>query len=520
MTQKNKGKKKLSRADRAINFVEKFCRIPEGMHVGQPLLLEKFQKDFYRDLLRQDRGVRRAIWSMAKKNAKTTTIATLVLVFLVGPEARQNSQIVSGAMSRDQAAMVFDACCKIIRMSPELSAIIRIIPSKKMLIGLPMNVQYLASSADSKTAQGKSPLVFIMDELGQCRGPRSEFFEALETAQGAHDDPLLIIISTQAADDADLLSILIDDALTGEDPATICHLYTAPEGCRITDERAWRAANPALGKFRSIEDVRRQAKQAQRMPSAEPTFRNLILNQRVETKSPLISRDVWKRCAGVPMPLDECDEIYGGLDLSAKTDLTSLVLLGRHIASGTWNAHSYFWTPEKGLVDRAKRDRAPYDVWVSKKFIMVSPGATVDFEWVVRDVLSICTPLVEMGKLIALAYDRWRIDVFKKELEKQGGDLPMMEYGQGFKDMAPAIDAIEDKILNTTLRHGGHPVLTMCASNAVATKDPAGNRKLDKKRVTGRIDGMVSLAMAAGIAERPHETPGDLDAFLSQPVSA
>lgn len=71
-------------------------------------------------------------------------------------------------------------------------------------------------------------------------------------------------------------------------------------------------------------------------------------------------------------------------------------------------------------------------------------------------------------------------------------------FGQGFISMAPALDALETAMLNNRLRHDGHPTLTMCAANAVVLKDPAGNRKLDKAKSTGRIDGMVALAMAIG----------------------
>ena len=71
--------------------------------------------------------------------------------------------------------------------------------------------------------------------------------------------------------------------------------------------------------------------------------------------------------------------------------------------------------------------------------------------------------------------------------------------------MAPAIDALEAAILDRRLRHGAHPVLRWCAANATVTPDPAGNRKLDKSRSTGRIDGLVALTMALGIAERSLE---------------
>jgi len=127
------------------------------------------------------------------------------------------------------------------------------------------------------------------------RGPQSDFVDAIITSQGAHAEPLLIAISTQAASDADLLSVWIDDAKTSADPCIVCHIYAAPEGCELLDEAAWKAANPALGIFRSLDDLREQMTLAQRMPSMENTARNLLLNQRVSTESPFVSPDVWKQ---------------------------------------------------------------------------------------------------------------------------------------------------------------------------------------------------------------------------------
>jgi phage terminase large subunit-like protein len=68
--------------------------------------------------------------------------------------------------------------------------------------------------------------------------------------------------------------------------------------------------------------------------------------------------------------------------------------------------------------------------------------------------------------------------------------------GQGYKDFSPALDQFEGLALNGRLRHGNHPILSWCASNAVIARDPAGNRKLDKSRPTGRVDGLVAAVMA------------------------
>lgn len=484
---------KLTRAERAMRFCEAYCFVPEGELVGQKIVLIACQQDFFYAILDNPAGTRRAYLSMARKNAKTATIACILVAFLVGPEARQNSQLLSGARSREQAGQVYNYASKMVMLSPVLSGLVKITPSSKSMIGIPMNTEYRASSAESKTAMGGSPLLAILDEVGQVKGPQDDFIDAITTSQGAHESPILIAISTQAADDADLFSVWLDDAEKSQDPRIVSHVYTAPKDADLQDKKAWKAANPALGIFRSLVDLAEQAKQAARMPSAENTFRNLCLNQRVSTVSPFISVDVWKSCGGIVQEYGSAP-VWCGLDLSARTDLTALIIVGK--IAGIWHVTPHFWTPEKGLAERAKRDRAPYDVWARQGYLHTTPGATVDYEYVAQDIGAI----LGMLDVQAIAYDRWRIDILQKELAEHSITLPLKEFGQGFKDMSPALDALESELLNARIAHGNHPVMTMCAANSVVVKDPAGNRKLDKSKSTGRIDGMVALAMAMGVA--------------------
>ncbi|MDE9448048.1 terminase large subunit, partial [Xenorhabdus bovienii] len=324
----------LSRGEKVIAFIERYCIVPEGVLLGQPMKLETFQKAFIRDIYDNPHGTRTAYLSIARKNGKTGLIAGILLAHLVGTEAVQNSQIVSGAMSREQAAIVFNLAVKMINLNPRLQQLIHIIPSSKRLIGKPCNVEYKALSADGKTTHGLSPVLAILDEVGQVKGPQNDFIDAITTSQGAHDAPLLVAISTQAPTDADLLSIWLDDAAHSNDPKIVSHVYTAPMDLEITDPEAWQAANPALDTFRSLKDVEEQAKRAARMPSQENTFRNLILNQRVSLVSPFISRNTWTACAGELEPI--VGKCYAGLDLSAAKDLTALVIIGKS-ASGKWN---------------------------------------------------------------------------------------------------------------------------------------------------------------------------------------
>lgn len=505
--------RKPTRGERVIAFIEAYCKAPEGEHVGKAIKLEPFQRKFILDVYDNPQGTRRAFLSIGRKNGKTALIAGILLAHIAGPEAVINTQIISGALSREQAGVVFNLACKMIQLSPELSKIVKIVPSSKRLIGLTRNVEYRALSADGRTAHGLSPVLAILDETGQVRGPQSDFIDAITTAQGAHKDPLLICISTQAPNDNDLLSIWLDDARASKDPRIVCHVYEAPKDADIMDRKGWLAANPAMGKFRSLQDVEEQAERAERMPSFEPTFRNLVLNQRVEMAAPFISKGVW--ILNSQEPDNEVFyryPVYAGLDLSARNDLTAFVMLAHD--GERWHVKPTFWTPEKGLRDRAKRDRAPYDVWEKDGYIRAVPGASIDYEAVARDILD----LLDGCDVQLIAFDRWRMDLIKKEFAELGADLPLHPFGQGFRDMAPAIDSLESILLNEQMAHGGNPVLTMCMANSRIEQDAAGNRKLNKQKATGRIDGAVALAMAVGVTPQISEE-GDFEGFLTNPVS-
>lgn len=492
------GVRRVTRGERNIDWIQKHCRIPEGKFVGQPVKLAEFQQDVIRGIY--DTPTRRAIVSFGRKNAKTTLSAFLLLLHLCGPESRANSQLYSAAQSRDQASILFALAAKVVRMSPDLAAVVTIRDTAKQLFCPDLGTLYRALSADAATAYGLSPVFIVHDELGQVKGPRSELYEALETASAAQDQPLSIVISTQAPTDADLLSVLIDDALAGNDPTQKCWLYTAPTDADPFSDEAIRAANPAFDIFMNKEEVRRQAEDARRMPSREAAYRNLICNQRVEARNPFVTRSVWEGCGALAEPL-EGKRVWGGLDLSSVSDLTALVLV-----SDAGDVHPTFWLPSEGLAEKSRADRVPYDLWARDGWLETTPGRSIQYEFIaayMRDVF-------DRYDVQAIAFDRYNMRFLKPCLERAGfseDELErFVEFGQGFVSMSPALRELESKILNAQIKHGNHPVLAMCANNATVVQDPAENRKFVKTRASGRIDGMVALAMAVGVMPTQVET--------------
>jgi phage terminase large subunit-like protein len=475
-----------------------------------------FMREDFRAIYDNKHGTRRAIISRGRKNAKTTESAMILLLHLCGPEARTNSQLFSAAQSRDQASVLFGLASKMVRLSPTLSPFVTVRDTAKQLFCGDLGTLYRALSAEASTAYGLSPVLTVHDELGQVKGPRSELYEALETATAAQEEPLSIIISTQAPTDADLLSVLIDDAKTGADPRVVLRLETAPDDMDAFSEDAIRAANPAFDIFMNQAEVLAMAADASRMPSRQAEYENLVLNRRVEARSAFISRPLWKTCEAVPAEFDENTPIYAGLDLSAVNDLTAFVPIGN--VGGVWNVHPVFWLPGEGLAEKSRRDKVPYDLWAAMKppALLTAPGNSVDYEFVAAFLWDYCST----HNVKKIAFDRWGFRHLKPWLLKAGFteeaiEALFEEFGQGSQSMSPALRALEAEILNARIAHGNHPVLTMCAANAVVD-GPEHARKLVKGKSSGRIDGMVALAMAMGVAPLDEgTTPLDIMAMVA-----
>lgn len=501
----------LTRAQAVIAFMESLP-VTSGTLAGTRFRVRPWQRKIIEAVYRTDRRgvrvVRTAVASMGRKNGKTDIAARLALCHIAGPEAEERGEVYSAANDRFQAGRIFAEVCAIIAKVPWLEERISIRRHSKELEDLGgTGTVYAALSADVATKHGLSPSFVVYDELGQAVS--RDLFDALDTAMGARAEPMMLVISTQAARDDAPLSELVDYGLRvsrGEvkDPTFHLTFYTAPADADPWARATWRAANPALGDFRSLPDVERLASQAQRMPSREASFRNLILNQRVDASAQFLTAGVWKACGG-PVDLDSLKgrTCHAALDLAASRDLTALVLVFAD-DDGGFDVVPFFWLPGDDLRDREDQDRVPYVRWRDEGHLLTMPGKTTDPKAVALKIAE----LHGLYGFTALAYDRWRIEDLRRELAVIGADdVPLVEWGQGFKDMSPAIDVLERLAVEAKLRGGGHPILTWCAANAKTTSDPAGNRKLDKKRSTGRIDGVQALAMALGAAHRHEAEP-------------
>jgi phage terminase large subunit-like protein len=507
---------KLSRAQKVIIFIESLpCT--QGPMAGKNFALRPWQKKFINAVYKTDKDGRRlirtAILSVGRSNGKTALASALALCHLAGPEAESRGEVYAAANDRFQSSRVFNELAAIIARTPWLEARCSIRRYPKEIEDFVTGSLFVSLSADAPTKAGLAPNFVVVDELGQAKN--RELFDILATAMGKRAEPLLMTISTQAARDDAPLSTLIDYGLRvnrGEVKDKSFHLtfYTAPEDCDPWDKKNWKLANPALGDFRSLEDVERQAIQAQRMPAAELGFRNLILNQRIDRTAQFLNAVLWKACS-VPVDIDALQgrPCFAALDLGATRDMTALVLVFTNPFNGTYDALPFCWLPGETLEEREDEDGAPYRLWAKQGHLLTFEGRTTDPKVVALKIAE----LNGKYKIRALAFDRWRIEDIKRELDAIGCSVELVSWGQGFKDMSFAIDALEGAVEEKTLHHGNHPVLTMAALNAKVEMDAVKNRKLTKKKSIGRIDPLVALCMAMGAAVR-QQRPVDVRALI------
>jgi phage terminase large subunit-like protein len=321
----------LSRAERVIRFINSLpCT--QGPLAGTTLKLRPWQTKFIKAVYRCDkhgkRAVRTAVLSVGRKNGKTQLAAALCLAHLCGPEAEPRGECYSVACTRFQAGRIFAEMVAIITRTPWLDARINIIRFRKELEDMENGSTFAVLAADVAPVHGLSPSFVCYDELAQV--PNRGLYDALGTALGGRAQPLMLVISTQAARDEAPMSELIDYGLRIErgeiqDPGFHLTLYTTPPEADPWKLATWKLANPALGNFRSLEDVKRLALTAQRIPSAEMSFRNLILNQRVDTTTQFIDARSWSLCGedGIEPSGLKGRACYAGLDLGATRDMTA-----------------------------------------------------------------------------------------------------------------------------------------------------------------------------------------------------
>lgn len=506
-------------AELAIDFYPDVLCLAGGKFEGRPFHLLPWQCFIVGSLYgwkRADTGARRfrkAYVETGKGSGKSPLAAGIGIKGLAADkEAR--AEIYSAATKKDQAAILFRDAVAMVRYSRDLNSRCHISGA----LGKEYNIAYNAtmsffrplSSDDGQS--GPRPHVGLIDELHEHKD--DSMIEMVSAGFKFREQPLLFAITNAGSGKTSVCwnyheyasqvagGMLEDDEFF----AYVCSLDEKDDP--FADEKCWVKANPSLPALPGLSYLRSQVNEARGMPAKESLVKRLNFCVWTEAISPWLSFHVWKSAQRDYTLSDFAGRrCRAGLDLSSTTDLTALILAFEpRDEIEPWALVPFFWMPGDGLEDKAKKDRVPYLLWRDQGFLEVQPGRAINKLAVIRRMVQITAGF----ELVSVAYDRWRIEDLKMLMQEEGIELPLQPFGQGYKDMAPAVDEVERLLLNNRLVHNGSPVLTWNAANAVVVADPAGNRKPAKDRATARMDGIVATCMAIGSIPQVDHYTGEL----------
>ena len=406
------------RADRAVRFFEDCLVHTKGKWAGVKFTLPQWQQDIIRPLLgtlRDDglRQYRTAYIEMGRKNGKSEICAGLALHALVA-DGEEGAEVYGAACDRDQASLVFHVAADMVRRSPYLSSMLKIIDSQKRIVYAETGSFYRAIPADAAGAHGYNASAIIFDEVHA--QPNRELWDVLTTSTAARAQPLVVAITTAGFDRTSICWELHEYARrvlagTVDDPTFFADIRALPEEADWTDESLWHIANPGLegaggGDFRSLEELRTAVAQAKERPAMENTIRRLYFSQWTAAETRWFNLNAWDACGGL---IDESKlkgrECYGGIDLGSTSDFTALALVfPREGETGEgYDVAMRCWLPEAAIEKRVQM-KDQLDAWIRAGFIKVTPGDVLDYRAVKQEVID-CAALFDMR---CCGYDPWQ----------------------------------------------------------------------------------------------------------------
>jgi phage terminase large subunit-like protein len=440
------------------------------------------------------RQYRTCLLMLPRKNGKSELAAAVALYGLLA-DGETGGEVYSAAADRDQAGLVFGVAAQMLRNDPALNAECYIVESQKKIVHHASGSFYRAISAEAYSKHGFNASMVIYDELHAA--PDRRLYDVLSTSMGARAQPLLLVISTAGYDRHSILWELYAHAKKVQDnpaldPTFLPILYEAPIDAEWTHQRVWKKANPALGDFRSLEEMQILAARATSIPAQENTFRRLYLNQWTEQAARWISMAAWDACR---VDRDRARlrgrRCYVGMDLSSTTDLTAIVAVFPDDAGPGFDVLAQFFVPADNLAERVRRDRVPYDQWARDGWLVATPGNVIGYEYV-RQALRAWQTEFDVREI---AFDKWNaIDLVTRLHDEDG--FACLQIEQGFAALSGPTKSLETAILSRALRHDGHPVLRWNISNIAVEQDAMGNLKISKKVSTEKIDGASALVNA------------------------
>lgn len=498
-------------ANNACDFIEKLPHV-EGKWDSDTIILDPAQCFFVVQLFgfrnKSDYGRRftSALYATARKSGKST-IAAAILLYCKCCEDEPGAQILSAATTFPQANIIFGIAKKMVDKTPDLREAFGLQTWSKAITRYETGSSFKPIHAKASTQDGLNPSHTALDEIHAHKTP--DLLNVLTSAAGARGNPLWLYTTTEGYTSPGPWGELRDfskkllQGIFGDNADHFLVLFWAVDdedkAAGITadddfDESKWIKANPLIkANPKLLTAIRKEAIEAKQMPSKLAEFRIKRLNRMASTSGGWIDLIKWSGCSGeVNLDFMKTYPCYGGLDLASTTDLAAFRLVW--IIDNIFYTHGWRWCPEDAVKYRTERGTVPYAVWVNTGLIKQTAGNVTDYDIIEDDIKKIN----ETFNIQSIAYDTWNATELVNKLSKE--KISFIKFIQGTKSYHPAMKKLEELYISGKLQHGGDPVLNWNASNIVDRRDNNLNMAPDKKKSSDKIDDMVALLMAIGIA--------------------
>lgn len=490
------------------DFIEKLPHV-EGLWDTKTIELHPSDVFFIVNLFgfRQQDGTRRfttALKAIARKNAKST-IAAAIALYCETCEGEQGPQVVTAATTAAQARIVFNIAKRMVEQTPGLRESFRLDPFVNAIACYQNGGTFKHINAKASTQDGLNPSAVVLDEIHAHK--THDLLNVLRSAAGARLNPLFLYCTTEGYEtpgpwpelrhfakqvlegvvEADHF-LVVYYSLDDDDPVS------GTKADEDFDEKAWIKANPLMDvNPLLLKEIRKEAVEAKAMPGRYAEFKIKRLNRPSSVAGGWINIVKWKAC-GEPVNLEWLKgyPCWGGLDLASTRDLTSFRLVW-HVEN-IWYTHGWRFVPRAAIRGRTERGLVPYHAWVKAGYLIAAGDEVTDYDAVQECIVEVRRKY----QVQQIAYDAWNSRQLIPKLSELG--VPMVEFIQGTKSYHPAMQELERAYVGGQFRHGNDPVLNWNASNMVARTDANMNMAPDKKRALEKIDDMVAMLMAFGLA--------------------
>ncbi|MES1052574.1 terminase large subunit [Bacillus thuringiensis] len=497
------------KANKPIEFIERFCKHSKGEWAGKPIELELFQKAYIAALfgfIDKDTGLRRyreSLFYVARKNGKTTMLAGIAAYMLIA-DGEGGAEVYSIASKRDQARILFDETHNMIKQSPDLSKHIK---KRKSDLYFPLTMSKLMPLAkNSNTLDGLNSSMVIIDELHSILD--RNLYEVMKQSQSARQQPILIMITTAGTvrenifDDMYSYACNIVDGKF-EDDRFLPILYELDDKSEWTDNNAWQKANPALGSIKKLDDLESKVEKAKNNPNDLSGLLTKDFNIRDTVKSAWLTFDDINNEETFDIGQFRNCYAIGGADLSVTTDLSCATLLMVDKDTQKRFIHQMYWLPRDSFEKRVQMDKIPYDKWLEQGLLRLCNGNSINYGDITAWFLEILndygiTPLW-------IYYDSYSAKYWVEEMEQHG--FKMVRCIQGAKTLSLPMQQMGADLQAKKINYNNSPILKWCLTNTGIETDRNGNIVPVKNQAAKmRIDGTASMLDAyVGLFEHYEE---------------